>query len=193
MAIPYIPMPDLKALKRELLYIPATGEFMWLSGKHGRRAGASAGGMARYRYLQFDNRSYHAARLAYYMMTGIDPADNDIDHIDRDPKNNSWGNLRLVNRGQNLCNRSAYNATGMKGIRTHQKKDGSTVYQVILWDSEEKKARYYGTFSTPEEARLQVALAYAEMGTLEYQPAEVQAPLVAARTNTNETEIEVAL
>jgi hypothetical protein len=51
-------------------------------------------------------KNYMAHRLAYYYMTGIVPSDDMvIDHIDHNPGNNAWLNLRLVTISQNNANR----------------------------------------------------------------------------------------
>ena len=48
---------------------------------------------------------YGAHRIVWYLNTGEDPGTSEIDHKDRDETNNTFGNLRLANRGQNVANR----------------------------------------------------------------------------------------
>lgn len=51
-------------------------------------------------------KNYPAHRLAYYYMTGTPPPSNlVIDHIDHNPDNNKWNNLRLVDVSTNNANR----------------------------------------------------------------------------------------
>src|SRR4051812_4455174 len=58
-----------------------------------------------------------AHRLAWLYMTGIWP-ENEIDHVDVDPSNNRWANLREANRSTNIANtrRRADNKSGAKGV-----------------------------------------------------------------------------
>jgi hypothetical protein len=67
------------------------GKTEWCQQKHGHKL-VSIGGT-----------SYKAHRLAWFYMTGSWPV-NHIDHIDGDPTNNKWSNLRDVTRSQNLRN-----------------------------------------------------------------------------------------
>lgn len=60
-------------------------------------------------------KNYMAHRLAYYYMTGIVPSDDMvIDHIDHNPGNNAWSNLRLVTISQNNANRGNARHTAHK-------------------------------------------------------------------------------
>ena len=48
---------------------------------------------------------FQAHRLIWLMVTGEDPGDLEIDHKNRDPKDNRWDNLRLSSRSQNCANK----------------------------------------------------------------------------------------
>lgn len=102
-------------------YNPTTGVFTW---KHRdpkwfktpkaakiwntRYVGKQAGYTSKLGYVQiaiFDVL-YLAHKLAHLYMSGSFPA-SEIDHIDRDPSNNAWDNLRVVDRSHNLHNTKA--------------------------------------------------------------------------------------
>lgn len=63
-----------------------------------------------------DGRSFYAHRVIWKMMTGVDAAE--IDHIDGDPLNNAWSNLRLAINGANQKNspRRSDNSSGCVGV-----------------------------------------------------------------------------
>lgn len=69
-------------------------------------------------YVQviIDRIPYLAHRLIWKMMTGNDP--NEVDHMDGDPSNNAWSNLRLATSAENNRNRriGSRNKSGVKGV-----------------------------------------------------------------------------
>lgn len=86
-------------LKEAVFYDPATGVMTklktgksdWCKQFHGHNL------------VVIDGVTYKLHRLAWLYMTGSWPV-NHIDHIDGDPTNNKWSNLRDVTRSQNLRN-----------------------------------------------------------------------------------------
>lgn len=106
---------------RELLeYNPETGEFFWKLSLRGHvRAGDVAGSVYSngYRYIEIDSLDYRAGRLAWFFVTGEDPADF-VDHQDGIRDNNRFGNLRLATNSQNQANAFwRTNTSGIKGVR----------------------------------------------------------------------------
>ncbi|WP_126457125.1 HNH endonuclease [Pseudomonas aeruginosa] len=107
-------------LKAVLDYHPETGQFIWKVSRgsivSGSRAG-TIGGTRRYVSIMIRKRAYLAHRLAWLYMTCEWPQ-LDIDHIDGDPLNNSWANLRLATPRQNARNRKTpcTNKPGVKGV-----------------------------------------------------------------------------
>jgi hypothetical protein len=80
-----------------------------------------------YTYLCLNYRNYPAHRVAWLYMTGAWPL-NEIDHINGDPSDNSFSNLREANRVQNVRNRPLHsrNTSGVAGV---------------TWDSQTQKWR----------------------------------------------------
>lgn len=72
--------------------------------------------------LCVNGQRYGAHRLAWLYMTGTLPKE-EIDHIDTNPLNNSWGNLRKATRRQNVANTSmrSDNWSGFKGVSWSKK------------------------------------------------------------------------
>ena len=89
-----------------------------------------------------------AHRVIWAMQTGAWP-DNQIDHINRDPSDNRWSNLRDATNAENCRNRgiSSRNTSGFKGVSWHKR--------TKVWHSNIKKdGRIYflGQYTTPELA-----------------------------------------
>jgi hypothetical protein len=103
-----------------LHYDPETGVFTWLV-KRSRTAlpGVVAGCLSTHGYwrIKINQRYWLAHRLVHLYMTGTFP-EFEIDHIDRDPLNNRWSNLREATRSENLANMgmSKLNTSGAKGV-----------------------------------------------------------------------------
>lgn len=84
--------------------------------------------------------------LAYFMMTGEDPIE--IDHINRDPADNRWENIRNCNRNENCNNRS--NSTNGVTIRSGSNRVKKFSTDITI----NGKSYYLGTYMTEEEAEL---------------------------------------
>jgi len=92
-------------LKSILNYDPDTGAFNWLSTGKGKRLNLLCGKSDRFGYqiIGIQRKYYKAHRLAFLYMTGDFPL-YQVDHIDGDRANNSWGNLRDVTQSENQRN-----------------------------------------------------------------------------------------
>lgn len=108
-------------LKELLDYEPETGNFFW---RIRRGRGAPAGGIAGtphkngYTSIKIDGGGpYLAHRLAWLYVTGEWP--DELDHINRNKKDNRFTNLRECTRQQNQANRDIQknNKSGWKGVR----------------------------------------------------------------------------
>ena len=136
-------LPPLEELQKEFNYDPETGLFTHAYYKSGRaKAGSRAGAIRKDGYITIgykNTRCFLAHRLAWVFISGNDPGDLLVDHIDRVTSNNSASNLRLVTRDQNQWNRVG------RGWKQNGKK-----YEVQL--SHKKEIIYIGLFASAEEA-----------------------------------------
>ncbi|MDU9398106.1 HNH endonuclease [Pseudomonas sp. zfem003] len=112
-----------KELKKQLSYDPETGVFTWAIRKQKVKLGSTAGKVKPNGYVEIRVNlvSYFAHRLAWLYMTGEWP-EHDIDHINRNPNDNRFCNLRMATRSQNLCNVGprSNSTTGVRGVDFHK-------------------------------------------------------------------------
>jgi len=140
-------------LKELLHYDPKTGIFY--RRKKSRRAlvGDIAGHRSTDGYVRISLscKMYYAHRLAFLYMEGYLP-ENYIDHIDRDPSNNSWGNLREASQSCNLKNRklNSNNLSGVTGVHCRNKINTHKPWRAHI--SILGKITQLGRFATKEEA-----------------------------------------
>lgn len=156
-------MSELTAeMVRELLaYCPETGVFTWrLKPAPNTRIGAVAGRTDERGYVGINIRykKYAAHRLAWLYVTGEWPSQQ-IDHIDRDPRNNRFNNLRDVTASQNCLNRIHPEARP-RGAR------GVTLLKSGRWQAQmarNGRTQYLGTFASEDEASAAYQARLAEM------------------------------
>lgn len=91
--------------------------------------------------------TFHLSRLLWEIFKGPIPDGMVIDHIDHNPFNNTWDNLRLCSRQDNVRNRrkSVGKSSKYKGVYTRRNKWVATI--VI-----DRKVKWIGTFDTELEA-----------------------------------------
>lgn len=95
----YKPLPPLEELKDRFEYDPDSGLFY----KKGKPVGCCRNGG--YILLSWGRkRSLYAHRVAWFLMTGVDPMDLFIDHKNGDKKDNKFTNLRACTHQQNSWN-----------------------------------------------------------------------------------------
>ena len=87
-------------------YNEHTGQLTWrVARSHRVKVGGIAGTTHPSGRLSVRiGKNYYVHRIAWLIMTGKWP-ENQIDHIDRDPSNNKWSNLRDVTQTENQCNK----------------------------------------------------------------------------------------
>jgi hypothetical protein len=138
---------------REVLhYSPDTGIFTWRVKLNRRINIGSIAGYNRtdkYKIVRINKKQYRASRLAWLYMTNAHPI-NDIDHIDGNPTNNIFSNLRDVTTAENIQNQKRAhkrNKSGFLGVSWHIA--GKRWRARICADN---KQIVLGYFNTPEEA-----------------------------------------
>ena len=122
-----------QAMLKELLhYDPQSGVFTRRVTAGRYPAGVVAGSLDFYGYsnIAVEGRKYKAHRLAFLYMTGAFPS-ADVDHINRNPADNRWVNLRPATRSENQVN---------KGLRS----DSTSGRRGVSWNKRLKKWHAYG-------------------------------------------------
>jgi hypothetical protein len=167
---------------RELLdYDPQSGIFRWrrqinvgtsAQGARNRWAERRAGVMTVHGYwiISVDNERLRAARLAWLYMTGKWP-DEHIDHINGDPADDRWANLREATRSENMANAKLLrlnNTSGARGV-SWNKRLGKWHARVNF----QRQLHHVGYFDSFEEAvaardakAAEIHSAFAQLNTL---------------------------
>jgi hypothetical protein len=142
---------------RELLhYDPKTGFFTWIAKSSPRvciEPGDRAGYVAQDGYLRIgiDGRYYKGHDLAWFFMCG-EPPPFRLDHENRMPTDNRFGNLRQATQSQNCANKiSKLAASRTRGTWPVNDKWAAATYK-------NGRRHYLGRFNTVKEA----AMAYDE-------------------------------
>ena len=144
-------------LRRLFRYEPETGKFVRLVSM-GRRANvgdvAGAKSLRGSWVISVHQKRYYAHRLAWLYMTGSWPS-HEIDHIDGNPLNNAFANLREATSAENKQNRHGArkdNSHGFMGVYVHARKaDGSVQWRARIQTN--GRSRCLGLYATPEEAQ----------------------------------------
>lgn len=155
-------LSDLTAeeLRAVLRYEPDTGIFYWVVGGRWNRLAGKIAGTKRidgYVRININHRSYWAHRLAWLYMTGHWPP-AEIDHIDEDPSNNQWTNLRLATSGQNKGNKRAQanSGTGIRGVHFYKARNQWVPY-VMGKNGKLKRLGYYDSLEEAVRVRRHAA------------------------------------
>ena len=164
------PLPPRNLLQELFNYDEKSGILTWKKARTGTiKAGDTAGTVHvangnKYLvvYLSIDGKSSHYVvhRIAWLYVTGEDPGDFVIDHIDGDSLNNCFSNLRKATHSQNICNSKLRkdNVAGLKGVCFRSQRNN---YQASI--KKNGKKIYLGTFDTPELAHMAYCKAAAEL------------------------------
>jgi hypothetical protein len=112
-------------------YFPNSGWFFWiicyrkpwLNGEFATHETSNG-----YLYIKADSKHHSASRLAWELMNGAEiPIDMEIDHINRNKRDNRISNLRIVNRKGNLANRLVrpLGELGVIGVSKYNRPSGN--------------------------------------------------------------------
>jgi len=158
------PLPDADTLRKLLDYNPETGVLTWrqrplcrfpnlraATSWNAKYAGKPTGnhdGYRGYLWVRIEGRSYKSHRVAWLIVTGKWPSAM-IDHINNDPADNRFCNLREASRSENSRNRklNTDSVSGFKGVRWRAARR--------RWEATirvEGKLHRLGRFDTAEEA-----------------------------------------
>ncbi len=138
-------------------YDPATGQFTRLRAwQNTRKPGSplNTTNLNGYVFFSIDGRKDYAHRWAWLYMTGaLPPPGVHIDHINGEPGDNRFSNLRLATARQNCANgkRKSFNTSGYKGVSIHKGR-----WRAVI--TVNRKQISLGSYDTREEA----AAAYAD-------------------------------
>jgi hypothetical protein len=114
-------------LKNLFEYDPETGSFIRKESVSNTHQGMVAGHTNKitgYCKISIENEKHYAHRLAFLYMTGKMP-EHSVDHINGNPSDNRWTNLREATHRQNLQNQKKRNtnSSGYTGVSYHKKAD----------------------------------------------------------------------
>lgn len=160
-------------VKEVLDYDPETGIFIRkVSRFNPQKVGKPAGckNPRGYVFIYVGGESFAASRLAYLIMTGKWPQGH-MDHVNRNPSDNRWSNLREATVYQNMANRKTKKQKYPRGVcQTPQTK---TFHARI---SVRGTARYFMGFATPEEAHAEYLRQFAIIHGMEFYPKNTEEP-----------------
>lgn len=122
-----LPLPSLEEARHRYSYNPETGALTTFYAANGNKQPNArvAGSRLSSGYWQVQHRRKFilAHRLIWFIVTGDWPV-NKIDHINGDPSDNRWINLRQATHSQNMMNARLRrdNTSGHKGVHYLSKK-----------------------------------------------------------------------
>jgi hypothetical protein len=152
-------------IKQYMGYDPITGQTVRLKTTArrqtvGEEVGWNANG---YRRATFLGKQYPVAHLIWLSQTGSWPT-GVVDHIDGNPLNNSWSNLRDVTQKENMSNKHGAQSNSRLGILGVDKLNGR--YRARI-KSPGKTQTHLGMYDTAEEAYQAYVTARADFAPVE--------------------------
>lgn len=168
MTVQYKNLPPLELLLEMFHYIGVTGDLVWKSRPqghfpslaacsrwNGKNAGKVAGcrsGSSGYINVAIGNSPYLAHRIVWAINGLCLPDGMEIDHINRNKKDNRIENLRIVTSSQNSFNSRAKNTnkSGVKGIHWHKRTN--TWRAVVMVNGKQVYARHFKSLDEASES-----------------------------------------
>ena len=127
-------LPSIEELDRIFTYDHETGSLIRIASCAKRFIGKEAGCIMRQlgrdtcRSVSIDDIPYMAHRIIWKMVTRKEPPiGSHIDHIDGNPLNNKWSNLRIATSAENGRNRKmkSTSVTRIKGVSAPKRREKS--------------------------------------------------------------------
>lgn len=143
---------------------PSTQGAEYWNATYAHQIAGSPPRVGRYSRITIFNHHYRTHHVIWFYMTGAWPEDL-IDHIDHEPSNNRWDNLRLASHATNARNRSMQhnNASGVNGIDWYAR-DSLWRVRVKPADGPQKHIGYFPTLLDAVAARIRA------LKPLDYHP-----------------------
>lgn len=142
--------PTYDFVRKSFDYNPNSGILIRKIASNGFPANEEAGYQLKngYKNIKILGNTYSVHRVIWLWMEGFWP-EPQIDHIDRDPSNNKWENLRMVSSVCNIRNQgiNSVNTTGVKGVCPYKDSGKYFVYVYI-----NRKSYHIGSFTDFTEA-----------------------------------------
>ncbi|MDB5550810.1 MAG: hypothetical protein JWL86_794 [Rhizobium sp.] len=159
-------LPSADMLRSMFRYDAEAGRLFWVMQPWRQKpmVGSEAGtenifrGEKR-RVVQISGTRFKAHRIIWKMMTGDDPSEF-IDHINGDPLDNRWANLRAATHSENQRNQRVHknNKVGLKGVRFVKRRQ---CFEATI--THKRKTKWLGYFRSKDEAHAAYVLAAKEM------------------------------
>ncbi len=156
------PLPSQEILSKLFDYNTKTGCLIWKDrGDKRVPVGKPAGHIVNgYMIVRIQGTYFLNHRLIWKIITGDDPLDQQIDHIDGNRLNNNFENLRLASNSENQQNRMrpCSNTSGFKGVNWCKRRN--------KWAAKigfRNRRFSLGYFDTPELAHMAYCKAAAEL------------------------------
>jgi hypothetical protein len=142
-------LPPASQVREIFHYDPDTGLFIWKT-KTAKNVviGKMAGWLTDQGYVVLNilGKRFKAHSIAWLYVTGVPPACI-IDHIDGNPSNNKFCNLREATLSQNQHNKRKERSKAFKGVRPYNNTGKWKSYIRV-----KGKQESLGVYDTPEEA-----------------------------------------
>jgi antitoxin (DNA-binding transcriptional repressor) of toxin-antitoxin stability system len=154
-------LPSIERLNQLLELDADAGVLRWKVSRGRVKAGAPVVTRCHgYVVVRIDGIRYQAHRVIWYMATGEDPGELQVDHVTRTPTDNRPQALRLATQSQNNWNAGVRsdNRSGIKGVHWDGAR-GKWVAQI----SAHGKRRGLGRFDSQGEAERAYAQAVADL------------------------------